>query len=360
MANVDLAGMSIKRLIAHTIHARGHDKNLVPPDCSEGLMKLDVDSLDLIQLRITEALIHQSHGIEAEIQNTGPGSFLQTGAEMIQAVDDARFVLRSKDLAMGLARAQTHPKWPGGILIVISGTVGRTAKNFLAAIKAETDKGFNFEESPQGISLTLVKKMLLSTTQRLYKIGLLVELNAEPPNADGLFDVGHYRSFLFDHLLTPTETKSAAAYFYSSFLGMDILKSDKHFTRLYLEEGGNYINAQALEGHEKDALREALRADLRSNSPTINPRDFAKVNLPEEHQDRFVAHLERKGFPNRAVAKDLDYIKSKLRRQRRVTFSNGVQLRVPGDKEFREFATIAAPVEGVTQIAVQGIVQDHE
>lgn len=122
---------------------------------------------------------------------------------------------------MDLAEAQTSPRWPGGVLIVLSGKVGSQPKPYLAVIKAETDRGFNVVEEKGVVSLKLIKKMLLSQTQKLYKIGMLVEINYQHP-LENLYDQGNYRYFLFDHLLTSTETRSAAAYFYDSFLGMNI------------------------------------------------------------------------------------------------------------------------------------------
>lgn len=359
MASFDFKGMIINRLTAHTIFSRGKEKDLIPPDYSDYLVELNQDALDLVQLRITDALGSTSHGVEMAIQNSELGSFMQRGASMLRASDN-EFVAESKTLAYKLAEAQTNPRWPGGVVIVISGTVGQHSRPFIAVIKAETDKGFNVAEKDGRITLELIKKMLLSETQRLYKVGILVEVNAVEPDADNKFDPVNYRTFLFDHLLTATETRLAAAYFYSTFLGLSILSSARRHTQVFFDETKNFINSAQISDENRYTLREALRTELRSNTPTLNAKEFATKHLPEEHRKPYVDHLSNKGFPDQAVVKDTEYIKLKLRRPRNVVFSSGVAIRVPGDQIFKDLVSIHAAADGYTEVKIKGVVSDHD
>jgi hypothetical protein len=359
MAGFEFKGMQIQRLVAHTIHARTKDKQLIPPSCTDALMPLDQDSKDLVQLRLIGALGSSSHGVEMGIAKTDANSFLQRAANMIRCNDDA-FLAQSKLLAMALAEAQTNPKWPGGVQIILSGVVGELRKPFLAVIKAETDKGFNLVERGGEIKLEVVKKMLLSATQRLYKVGILVEMSPSTPNDSGLFEVANYRAFLFDHLLTATETGSAAAYFYDAFLGLNILASARKQTEVFYKESKNFINAAPVTEEERIALWEALRVELRNNAPTINATEFAENNLPEPLQKEYLEQLISSGFPNQAVVKDLDYIKHKLRRPRHVLFTSGVSIRVPAGQVFSDTIKIVPGSDGYTQVMIRGTVQDRE
>lgn len=359
MASFEFKGMIIKRLTAHTIFPRGQDKQLVSPDYSEELIELEQEALDLIQLRITNALGSSSHGVEMAIENVGTGSFLQVGASMIRA-EPQQFLAKSKDLAYNLATAQTNPRWPGGVLIVISGTIGQHSKSFVAVIKAETDKGFNVIKEEGRTRLQLIKKMLLSETQRLYKVGILIELNAAMPDEEGNYSQDNYKAFLFDHLLTATETKPAAAYFYSGFLGLSILASSRRQTQVFFEEGRNFINTAQIPEEDRYTYREALRSEMRSNTPTLSAKEFAELYLPEDLRQTFVDHLVSKGFPEQAVVKDTEYIKNKLRRPRNVTFSSGVLIRVPSDQDFKELVDIAVAADGFTQVRIKGTVQDQD
>lgn len=359
MSGFDFRGMAIRRLIAHTVHQRDKDKQRINPTCSDTLIVLDQDSKDLIQMRVTGALGSTSHGVEMGIARHEAGSFMQRAASMISC-DDPTFITESKELAEKLADAQTNPKWPGGVLIIISGTVGAQSKPFVAVIKAETDKGFNVVEKDGLIKLELVKKMLLSATQRLYKVGILIEVTTELPNQDGLYRLANYRAFLFDHLLTATETGAAAAYFYDAFLGMNILASSRKQTEVFFEESKNFFNAARITDEERANLKEALRSELKSNTATINATEFAEKNLPEALQRDYVVHLNSKGFPAQAVVKDTEYIKHKLRRPRNVWFTSGVIIRVPSDQNFAELVQMTPNDNGFTTVKIKGTVTNQD
>lgn len=350
--------LSIDRLIAHTIYPRTKEGVLVPPQLSDEIIKLDIDSKDLIQVRVTEALGSASHGIEINVEKDDDQSFMQKAATAIRS-DEAEFVALSKQMATDLADAQTNPKWPGGVLIILTGKVGNNQKPYLAAIKAETDKGFNIVEVNGSVSLALIKKMLLSQTQRLYKIGFAVELNYQAP-VENLFNKDNYRHFLFDHLLTSTETKSAAAYFYNAFLGMSIVRSSKFQTKKFYESTRSYINSLPITQPEKSDLLEALRSELRSNKGTVSIVKFADDHLPKDSKDTYVKQMTESGLPDTAIVKDLGYIKSKLRRPRRVDFSNGIKIQVPADLEFSENIKIGQQEDGFTQVKIKGVVEGQE
>lgn len=358
MADYSFDELVINRLIAHTIFVRGPDKKKKAPELSDQLIPLDVESRDLVQARITKALGSKAHGIAMQISRSDAGSFMQVAAAMIGS-NDQDFISSSQQLADALAEAQTSPRWPGGVLIAMSGSVGESQNRFLAVIKAEPDRGFSFGQQGGNVTLNLIKNMLLSQTQRLFKIGMLVEVNVEPPTPAG-FAPGNYRAFLFDHLLTATETRDAAAYFYDAFLGMDIVGSSKYQTRLFYEKSKDYINGIPAKQHEKSQMLEALRTELRSNKALVSVAEFAKDHMPKEYQKEYARAMKAQGLPDKGIVKDLEYIKSKLRRPRKVKFTSGVTINVPAEQEFKDYIEIQPQADGHTTVKIKGVVQARE
>ncbi|MGO0790903.1 nucleoid-associated protein [Herbaspirillum seropedicae] len=359
MADFEFTDMIIDRMAAHTIHVRGVGNVKVNPTCSNELIIPDADSADVLQMRLTAALGHRSHGVTMTINKTNAESFFHKTCSIMGAPDDD-FLAMSKDFAVDLTEAQTSSRWPGGILIVISGKVGNPSKPFVAAIKAETDKGFSVIESGGRITLQLVKKMLLSETQRLYKVGMLIERAKAKPGADGLYSPDNYYAFLFDHLLTGNELGKAAAYFYDAFLGLNISKSDSHHTRVFYEKSIEYINGCEASDADKYAYREAVRAELRSQTISLSLQAFADRTFPDELGKSFVRKLKDEGFPGRAIVKDTEYIKKSLRRPRNVVFTSGVLIKVPTDREFKDLVDIGEPADGHTVVKITGAVERRE
>lgn len=215
-------GVMIERVIVHRIHPKSTSKELIEPTTSNKVVKLPQAALDTLQKRIQHALGNKSHGIEMSIAITDADSFFQVSSGVFHATDEG-FVEASKALALSLSKAQLNTNAPGGMLAVIRGRVGEQALPFIAAIKAEPQDGFRANENNGQVDVEYISEILLTETQRLYKIGFLVKVASKPGNNEN--SVGDYRAFLFDHLMTATETRSAAAYFYSGFLGMSIQAS---------------------------------------------------------------------------------------------------------------------------------------
>ncbi|EOZ6583456.1 nucleoid-associated protein [Klebsiella michiganensis] len=333
MASVDFSfeGLLIERIIAHRVFPKSADKSLTPPKTSKSLMAFKQDALDAFQVRITEALASKSHGIEMSIGGVGDDCFLNLSASTFSN-DTDHFIKVTERLASKLSEAQYNSSAPGGILAVLSGRVGNDSLPFLAVIKAETQNGFRTVENDDQVTMEFIAELLLTPAQRFYKIGFIVQTIALPPDNDGNYNSSSYRAFLFDHLMTSTETKNAAGYFYSRFLDMDISKSSKKLTQDFFESTRDFINTAQIEESSKLALHEALRSEMRSRKTTLSTADFAETNLPEEMQSEYLEFMKNKSFPAAAVTKDNGYIESKLKIRSKLVFSNDVWVSVPPDQ----------------------------
>lgn len=355
MDDFEFVDFRINRIIAHEIYPRNQDKTLKEPFLSDEFIHLDQNSKDTIQVRIIDALASKSHGIEAKIDKHDAESFFQLAASSCHANDD-RLKALSKKMAEKLAEAQTSKSLPGGAAIVISGLVA--GKRFLGFIKAEADKGFDMKTGEDNsLTLALIEKMLLSSAQKLFKIGCVVEVNSEPP-INGLFNPSNFRVFLFDHLMTATQTRSAAGYFYQGFLGFKISESSRVKTQSFYEKTIDYINKMPISQEEKINYFDSLRSELRSETPTISVDSFSKKYFPEDTQESYEEFMVNQGVTENAITKDREFIKSKVRRPRNIKFSSGVRINYPATEE--GLVTFEPANDGYTTVIIKGTVDSSE
>ena len=328
-------GLMVQQVISHRIHPKNEQREIVPPKISKKVIPLSVQIKDTLQRRLTKALGNRSHGIEMSIVNTESGSFFDTAARILHK-NEQGFIDDSAIFATTLTQAQSSTTAPGGVLFVVSGRVGDDSKPFLCVIKAEPQDGFNAKDDEEGITIEYLEQLLLTDSTRLFKIGFLV---AETTRPESEIQAKDYRALLFDHLMTLTETRPAAAYFYNAFLGMSIAESSKKLTQNFYEYTGQFIDASDLSDEAKLDAHEALRVTLRSEAATLSVNDFAQTHLPEEKRDAYENFMKDKGFPQNAVNKDTAYIISRLRRRRTYKFNNDVRISTPPG-ETKDYLTI--------------------
>lgn len=351
-------GLVIERAITHRIYTKDTEKQKVRPKFSEKILKLDQDSIDTIQVRITKSLGSKSHGIEVSIENIDAGGFFQIASSMLHCEEDM-FIEHSKTIANKLNDALFQTNAPGGILAIISGRVGDNAKPFIAVIKTDPQDGFKTKDEDDVIGIEYIAELLLTEGQKFYKIGFLVENISKPP-VDNMYSASNYRIFLYDHLVTSTETRLAAAYFYSQFLGTTIMHSSKKLTQNFYEYTVKFTNTSNISDDDKSDILEALRTELRSQKATINAASFAAENMNEDIRAKYCSFLAQNNFPNNSISKDNEYIKSKLRRKRKYAFSNNVLILTPPEK-MSDFLTIEnTEEENVTIVKIKGILERQE
>lgn len=349
VAAFSFEGILIEKVIIHKIFARSGGE-MVAPKTSNKFITFPQEALDTLQLRIYKALGNRSHGIEMSIAEVEAESFFQKAATML-ACPDIEFISRSQSLASDLSKAQTTTNAPGGMLAIIRGRLGTQSTPFLAVIKADIQDGFKAEEDEENVTAEYISTLLLTEAQKLYKIGLISPIVSRAP-VNGLYGPEDYRAFLFDHLMTATETRKAASYFYNSFLGMSIQASSKKLTQEFFEFTKTFIDTAQISIDEKLDLHEALRAELKSQSATISTAEFMTKSIPHQLQDGYSSFMASKGFPKNAVIKDNEYISTKLRRRRKYIFSNGVWLSTPPDADETSVKIEAQDEYGTTIVTI--------
>lgn len=351
------ANLTIDRIILHEIYKRGPNRELQLPKLSQELTVLDQAGLATLQSRIIAALGSGSHSIEMSIEKDDDGTVFQKAAKCI-CCDEAAFIAHSQALAHDLADRQTSRKLPGGIVVVFSGTIGNDPKRAIGIIKAEIHEGFNTERDEGKVSMKFLSDLLLTPSQKMYKIGIFIEQEAGE-DAGTLRSPHEFKAFVYDHNMNKAETQQAAAYFYDSYLGCSISPTDKKLTRDFYQHTKYFIQALDKTDEEKKDLNFCLYTYLKmAQTPTVKADDFATEYLDTpEIRDRYTQYLEGKGFPTIAVVKDLTYIKNKLK-MRGLTFSS--KIRIVGPSEgFNDMVVIEGVVNGRTTVSIQGQVEDQ-
>ena len=349
-------GLMIEKIITHRIYPKNANREKVPPKTSTKLIVLSPQAKSTLEDRIVKALGNKSHGIEMSIADSGESSFFRIAAGML-GKDDAGFIADSARFAHALTDAQMSTTAPGGLLLVLKGRVGTANKPFLCVVKAEPQDGFRAKEDENSIGIEFLEELLLTDSARLFKIGFL---SAETVRPAEQVHPDNYRAFLFDHLMTLMETKSAAMYFYQVFLGMSIAASSRKLTQTFFELTRQFIDSTDLSDEDKIDAHEALRVTLKSSEATISTNDFAQNHLPQGKRQDYESFMQQKEFPQHAINKDIEYIKNYLRRRRTYQFNNGVAIITPPEKA-EEYMQIAPSNDGqYTVVTIKGQLQQQK
>lgn len=354
------SNLRIGKLIIHEIYKRDEEGRIVTPYYSQEVVKLEWQALQTIQNRIINAMGNDSHSIEMRVEQVTENSTFNYGRMLLHNQDN--FIDFSKKVALNLAESQTSRSVPGGMVIVFSGTTGANDYKIWGIIKAEGQEGFSKEVSEEKISLKFITDLFLTPLQRLYKIGFFIELGSSDEDITAELLKEDFKVFVYDHNMTKNETQHAAYYFYRDFLGCSYSPTNKKMTLDFYNLAKDFIHSTPnLDQEQKSDQLNALTTYLKvSQEEVIHIEDFAKQYLPSpELQQEFVDHMESNNFPNRAIQKDLTYIKNKLK-YRKTTFSNDVKIIGPADK-FEELIQISEDKDNdETTVKIKGIVLRQE
>lgn len=354
---LEFANLTIDRIVLHEIYKRGPNRELQPPKYSQELTVLDQPGLGTLQTRIIAALGSGSHSIEMDIQKDGEESVFQKAAKCI-CCEEAAFITHSQILARDLADKQTSRKLPGGIVVVFNGTIGNDPKRMIGIMKAEIHEGFNTERDEGKVSMKFLSDLLLTPSQKMYKIGILIEQEGiEDPNA--LRSPDEFRALVYDHNMNKAETQQAAAYFYDSYLGCSIAATAKKLTRDFYEYTRSFIQTLDKDDESKKDLNFCLYTYLKmEQAPTLRAEDFATQYFDTpEIRDSYSQFLGGKGFPDTAIVKDITYIKNKLK-MRGLTFSSKVKVVGPSE-DFGNMVRIEGYEGGRTTVSILGQVENQ-
>lgn len=350
--------MTINRVVVHTIPARDQNKNLVPPSGGADVLQLNGAVNDVVVARISKALGHNSHGVQADFEDTSDNSAFELACAMMDC-DNPEFKTHAQVAAEKLTKVQLSKAFNSAKLISMSGTVGAVARPFVAFIKADLEQALSETSNDGQLALNVLSDLFLTESQRLYKIGFFLRTAAGTGKKDGKYAPEHHSVHVYDHLMTGTESRSAAFYFYSEFLGSNVAASDRRLTQDFFEKSLKFFDEKGFSQSKRIALGEALRAELRSNNQTLSVTNFAQTHLQgAKDQADYVSYMQKSGFPAHAITKDVDYVKNRLRRRQKVYFDTDVVISTPADA-VNNLLKFKDNGDGTTTVTVQGAVASN-
>lgn len=348
----------IENVIIHQIYKREQLNTIVPPFYNEQCSELGDAALDVLKQRITKAMSHKSHSIQMDIVNEDDASFYKHVVDFFssdKSID--KFIPFSKAITRKLAEAQTSRAYPGGIIVVIKGTVQQINKPFISIIKAEKQNGFTAEETNGKMILKFFNDLLLTPHQKLQKIGFFIN-NAVEGRKIEKKDID---AFIFDSNTDSSFSASKASYFYNSFLGLNFRRDSDVLTHNFFEATKTFINSLNDIGSNKKielvtALLSYLKVDV---SPFVSAESYAERCFEEaELRDSYISFIEQKDIPTTNIRKNLSMIGDKLK-TRNILFSNSIKLQVPVD-EFTDIVHINELEDGKTSLIIQGKVLNEK
>lgn len=354
---LDLSLLKIDRMAVHDVHARAGDQSYVKPTHRPHLVNLPASGVDMFNRRIAQALGHKSRGVQADFRDTDGGSFFQDAVGMMHG-NERQFIDLSMAAADRLAKAQLNRDYAPSKLIVLSGTVTKLQRPFSAFVKADMQDALGEKTEGGKTVIDYLEHIFLTESQRLFKIGFVQQTAAKPVKKDGIYDPDFFSVHLFDHIMTSTESRKAAYYFYGDFLGADVSATDKRLTRDFFEKTNKFLDTLDISRSRRIELGESLRSELRSNTNTVAVASFGDKYLRKGEQAAYSKYMQKAGFPAHEITKDTDYIASRLKRRRKVIFTSGVMLTTPPDK--LDLVTISKTVDGSTMVKIQGSIESEE
>lgn len=354
---LDLENLNIQRITVFSIPEDQPSKVPGIPTGGLSLVQLNPLARDMLKKRMVKALGKASHGIEVSIHDTTAQGFFHLGAATLDTTD-VGFLSAAASLASMLAKAQNNLSLKASKLVVIGGVVTAHARPFLAVVKAELQDALSETGTQNATSIQHLQNIFMTESQRLYKIGFLQRNVSVASNQNGGFDVHEHSVHLFDHLMTALETRSAAHYFYSEFLGCQTANSARSRTRDFYDQTLVFIKTSGFSEIKQADLQEALRADLRSNTAHVSVADFAQAHMTVPDRAAYGTFMTNKGFPAHAVAKDTEYVKSRLRKRRKIMFTSGVTISTPPDD--LRLVVVTANQDGSSTVHVPGTESSRE
>lgn len=317
--DIDFNGITVSRMIMHKITEKQDNQDSATVELDRNLLDINDEVVALIKERLIDAAGKQSRAFSLEFDDgyVGVGSLYQL-CDGLSAVPDDEFIDKSCGIVELLASCQRRANIPGGYFILID--CQDEDKALYVIIKAEPHQALQKIEGVSGLSL--LKSVFLSPSQKLYKIGMIIE--RENPIGDAPNE--KYDCFLFDDQFRTITTP--AEYFYKEFLGFSIGNNAKIQSQRFYDKTHNFIVENIEDTETKTNLLEALRNEFLVNqNPVTTPSDFARVSFPTPAlRDEYIGDIAHE-LPASFV-RDTVLIKNRLNK-RKINFQDNINLSGP-------------------------------
>jgi nucleoid-associated protein YejK len=313
---MDFRNKKITRLIIHKIIGKENFTS-ARAEVTNNVVPIDDTIENIIFKRLSDACSKLSRSFIVEIENED--KFLAKAVKMKNANDD-EFIQISCSLARNLASSQTTKNATQGYLLVLQGQDMDFHTNFYALIKASFDKAVKPLEQEGRTIIELIDNVLLSSNQKLFKIGLINEIVSNAINTE-------YSCVLFDDQIR-TGSKPAE-YFYKDFLGFNVENNPKVQCKHFYHDIINFVKHNVVDKNIQLDIHNSLISYMKSYESSVYSVDFKNKFIPEELRDDFENKIVEK-YPNPFI-KDNQLIKTKLRYKTLTFGKENIKLTAPYD-----------------------------
>jgi 37-kD nucleoid-associated bacterial protein len=319
---IDFNNLLVNRLIIHTINAKQEGQDCATVDPSNEISEIDHNVLEIIRNRLIDAAGRNSKAFELDIDNANPDSFF-TLSNDIAELNEKEFIRRTTEIAELLAYSQRRVSIPGGYLLIMDCLDNDTNYPVIIVIKAEPHEALQFSINGGHMQVNVLRKVFLSPSQKLYKIGIIYKKNEdETENINEQFG-----SFLYDDQFRADT--HPAEYFYKDFLGLTVGNNSKIQSQRFYEKTKNFVMTNVDDFEVKTALVLALKNEFTINqNDTINPLNFANTYIPIRGglRDSYIGDICQE-LPF-AIVKDDSLLKTRLTK-RKIDFPSNINLSGP-------------------------------
>jgi hypothetical protein len=341
---IDFNNLNVRRIIIHTINPKQNGQDSATAEYSPEILEIEENVLAIIKVRLIDAAGRNSKAFELQIENTNSNSFYDLSSDL-NNLNNRDFITTTSVIADLLAESQRKTSIPGGYLMIMNCSDSETDLPVHIVIKAEPHEALQFSKIDGHSQVSVLHKVFLSPSQKLYKIGIIYAKTDE-----ALEDINEqFGCFLYDDQFR-TDTHPAE-YFYKDFLGFSVGKNAKIQSQRFYDKTERFIMTNITNIEKKANLLSVLKTEFSTNAdPTVNPINFANTYIPAENgiRDRYIGDVCQE-LPF-AIIKDTILIKTRLSK-RKIDFPSNINVVGP-EESFDERVIIIDNPETLNELDV--------
>jgi hypothetical protein len=310
-----LATLRIRHLIIHDVPNSRLSAGQ-GPTLSEAETELDAQRIQHLKNRLVSAIASKAAYDVVFLEETR-SPVPQAVNTFTRRFSTEEFVERSQELARYLHDMQ-FGVISSGLLAVMDAAIG--GHSAVVVMKIERQEGFQLEltrrEGKSTFSIEVLDNLVLTEGTRLFKAALF-ERTGEEEFAAAASDSQKVVS-----------TADDVARFWLRFLGCTVSEQPRVRTARFFNTVVGFANEVVTDGVERNTLYEHLVSELKSQRHAVSPRRFMEDYLPGDLRPAFQRFLEEKKVPMTQFTKDLEDVRSQLKRRTLIT-TRGVNITAP-------------------------------
>lgn len=308
-------------------------------DYSEAPIELTAVDKGFIQLRLREALAGRARPV---IEDDEAGSSSPNLIRGLLGVGTGNLVADSATLARGLHERQ---KWvsPIGLVMVITGKLD--GERCLVIAKMEHEEGMRVQptstvDGKRTYKAEYLKDLILGEGTQVFKVGVFKKSGAQA----GMKLAGE--------VVDAQQAGAGVAAYFVEYLGCMFTQRADVLTEKFFKETQRFISKAAKDDPEKTAEYEiALLSEMQSGAKRLVPETFAQVHLRKEDRDEYLGRMLSSGLPLKGFEKDIDLVRSTIRRMKVQTL-RGATMLVPPDMYEDGALTVEELDDGLSAVTI--------